>query len=102
MPYKVKHFRFKQYVSTVHTKRFNSYFLTLTGVSIGSDGSLSILGLLGAHTVCGCNQRHSPWKMAVFLMCLCFVFLFFDELGLKKEANDETGVGIKLKKNYSK
>ena len=52
---------------------FAYHFLSnFIGFSVGSNRSFSILGLLGACTVCRCNQRHSPWKMAVFLMCLFF------------------------------
>lgn len=62
---------------------FPSHFL---GFSVGSNRSFSILGLLGACTVCRCNQRHSPWKMAVFLMCL---FIDNDKLGLRGRAIDK-------------
>lgn len=48
------------------------YLSASVGFSAGSDRSVSILGLLGACTVCRCNQRHSPWEMAVFLTCLFF------------------------------
>lgn len=57
---------------------------TFAGFSAGSNGSFAVLGLLGACTVCRCNQRHSPWKMAVFLMCL---FFDNDELGLRGDDN---------------
>lgn len=50
-----------------------------SGFPVGTNGSVAVLGLLGACTVCRCNQRHSPWKMAVFLMCL----FFDDELGAR-------------------
>lgn len=61
------------------------FFPSLAGFSVGSNWSFSILGLLGACTVCRCNQRHSPWKMAVFLMCL----FFDDELGLRGGAYEK-------------
>ncbi len=53
----------------IYLYKYACLFVTL-GVSAGSDRSLTILGLLGACTVCWCNQRHSPRKMAVFLTCL--------------------------------
>lgn len=52
--------------------KLTTIFPNFLGFSVGSNRSFSILGLLGACTVCRCNQRHSPWKMAVFLMCLIF------------------------------
>lgn len=68
------------------------FFPPFSGFSVGSDRSFSILGLLGACTVCWCNQRHSPWKMAVFLMCL--FFFDNDELKMKGGANEKKETGV--------
>lgn len=44
--------------------------LSLPGVSVGSHGSLLLLGVLGSNSICGRNQRHCAGEVAVFLKAL--------------------------------